>query len=63
MPSEITKKKTQPIDLNDLYKNAISGALRGCLMGLITSGVEGAITGGITMALINPMITGIEHAI
>lgn len=55
-----TKKKSTP-SIDRLIQSARTGALRGGLMGLISHGIEGAVAGGLVLAVINPMVSGIEH--
>lgn len=60
--SNIMKEQSnQPNDFRSVVKSSISGAMRGAIMGLILNGVEGAVTSGLVMAVINPIISGIEH--
>ena len=60
---ELEKKHKQPPKLAGIIKSASSGALRGFLMGLLLNGLEGAITGSVVLAIINPIITSVEHVL
>lgn len=57
---EIDKKSNKPPKFKGIVKSSISGFLRGVLMGLILNGLEGALTSGIVLAVVNPIITGVE---
>jgi hypothetical protein len=58
---EYERKNKEPIQINGIIKCSTSGALRGMLTGLLIGGIEGGVTGSIIMAVINPLIAGVEH--
>jgi hypothetical protein len=47
----------------EIFRSSVCGALRGSITGALIGGTEGAICGAIVMAIINPLITGVEHLI
>jgi hypothetical protein len=57
---ELDKRSNRPPKFRGIVKSSISGFLRGTLMGLILNGLEGALTSGIVLAVVNPIITGLE---
>ncbi len=57
------KKDNKMLNLTGLVKSASAGAIRGFLMGLLLNGVNGAITYATVLAVINPIITSIEHTL
>lgn len=62
MKKELELRSKTPPSFSGILRSAMSGALRGACMGLILNGVEGAITSAIVLGMINPIITGVEHA-
>lgn len=57
---ELDKRLETPPEFKGLVKSCFSGFLRGLMMGILVNGYEGAITTGIVLAVINPIMTGIE---
>ena len=61
---EILKKNAnKKIKLSDVFKSALSGAVRGGLTGLLVHGTEGAITGAVVMSVINAFAFYIDSVI
>ncbi len=53
-------------DNNSLEKisiDALSGAVKGMIMGSLINGIDGAITGGIVMSILSPLINIAEKKI
>lgn len=63
LAKELEKRNSQPPKMEGLVKSATSGIIRGFLMGLLINGFEGAVLGAFVLGTINPIISGIEHAI
>lgn len=57
------ESKNKPVTVQQLYRSAKSGFLRGGILGLITFGIEGALAGGLLLGVVNPIVLGIEHAL
>ncbi len=60
---ELDERSHKPPQFKGVVKSSISGFLRGLLTGIIINGLEGALTSGIVLAVINPIIAGVEHTI
>lgn len=60
---ELDKRANRPPRFKGIVKSAVTGFLRGTLMGFILNGLEGALTSGIVLAVVNPIMTGIEPLI
>lgn len=59
---ELEKKAKEPPKFRSILKSALSGLVRGGLMGLLlTNDLEGAATSALVLGMINPIITGIDH--
>jgi F0F1-type ATP synthase assembly protein I len=57
----ITKiRESKKIRTKDIYKNFVSGALRGLVMGFLLSDWEGGVVLGLMMGLLNPVIMTAE---
>jgi len=58
---ELDNRAKRPPQFKGIVKSALSGAMRGAVMGLILNGLEGAAAGAIILGSINPIITSLEH--
>jgi hypothetical protein len=57
------KEPRHPPRLTSVCKVVFTGFTRGFLAGYFVGGLEGACVGGLSLALINPIMTIIEHHI
>ena len=59
----IKQNQTKKLTVQSLYKQFVSGAIRGILIGYLINGQEGAILGGLILGSMNPIISMFETKI